>query len=76
MKDYRKIAEKILKRKLKEQEVVHHIDLNHKNNQPENLAIFENQTEHRKFHNQLNQFGWTNPLKRKILKRCVTPSPT
>lgn len=47
---HRIVAEKMLGRKLKKGEVVHHIDGNKTNNKPENLMIFKSQSEHAKFH--------------------------
>lgn len=44
------IMETILGRYLTEEEVVHHIDENKKNNSPENLMFFKNEKDHRKYH--------------------------
>jgi hypothetical protein len=44
------VAEEILKRKLKKNEVVHHIDENKHNNNPDNLAILPSQSFHAKVH--------------------------
>ena len=44
------IAEQILGRKLKKEEVVHHIDLNRSNNTPNNLMIFATSGDHSAFH--------------------------
>ncbi len=44
------IAESKIGRRLKEKEVVHHIDGNKKNNDPSNIQIFKNNSEHMKFH--------------------------
>lgn len=48
-KEYRKLAEKKLGRKLKEDEVVHHIDGDHTNNNLDNLEVM-NEAEHTRLH--------------------------
>lgn len=47
---HRIVAEEILGRPLKDGEVVHHIDGNKHNNSPENIIVFQNQSEHAKWH--------------------------
>jgi len=47
---YRELAEGELGRPLTESEVVHHIDGNRYNNDPENLKVYPNQSEHAKYH--------------------------
>jgi hypothetical protein len=47
---HRIVAESILGRKLYENEVVHHIDGDRKNNHPTNLAVFPSQSLHAKCH--------------------------
>ena len=46
----RVLAEKMLGLELKQNEVVHHIDKNKRNNQTRNLMVFESQSEHAKWH--------------------------
>ena len=55
------IAEWSYERKINEDEEVHHIDFNGKNNKPENLQIM-NISEHRAYHARLNNEKlWANP---------------
>jgi hypothetical protein len=50
IKYHRHIMEKEIGRKLTEEEVVHHIDGDKNNNEPENLYLFPNKSEHLRFH--------------------------
>jgi hypothetical protein len=59
------IAEWAYKRKINENEEVHHIDFNGKNNHPDNLKIMT-RSEHRAYHARLNNEKlWSNPEYRK-----------
>lgn len=49
------LAEKVIGRYLNSKEIVHHIDFNPRNDIPENLYLFPNQSEHAKFHNLLRK---------------------
>jgi IMP dehydrogenase/GMP reductase len=49
--------EQELGRKMTETEVVHHIDKDKKNNGIENLVVFENQSQHQKSHQQLENIA-------------------
>jgi len=67
--EHRDIVEKVIGRKLKPEEVVHHLDLNKKNNNINNLMLFKNGSEHIRFHNYVRQFGKTNNIKKLIENR-------
>lgn len=51
--EHRVVAEQILGRPLKKGEVVHHIDENKRNNNPDNLRVFASQAEHAAHHKKL-----------------------
>jgi hypothetical protein len=54
---HRLIAELMLNRPLKKEELIHHIDGDKQNNSPDNLAICENMQEHRRIHNDLEKLA-------------------
>jgi hypothetical protein len=60
--EHRLIAEEALDRQLTNEETIHHIDFNKKNNNIDNLCLFSNKKSHSHWHRQFNQFGWTRPL--------------
>ena len=53
---HRVVAEQILGRPLRKGEVVHHVDGNKRNNNPENLIVFASQRKHAAFHNKEKKF--------------------
>jgi len=53
---HRVVAEKMLGRALNPDEVVHHIDGNIRNNEPENLYVFPSKQEHSRYHAKLTAF--------------------
>lgn len=57
IKIHRYKMEKKLGRRLKDSEIVHHIDLNKNNNSIENLLLIKNKNEHSKFHKKLEILG-------------------
>ena len=58
MTDYREIAEGKIGRKLKEGEIVHHEDGDSTNDDPENLHVCKDQSEHMFLHAQL-KINWS-----------------
>jgi len=57
MENYREIAEKKIGRKLKKGEIVHHLDGNSTNNDPDNLYVCKNHSEHKLLHNKI-KINW------------------
>ena len=69
--EHRLIAEWFYGRVVKENEEVHHIDFNGKNNLPQNLKIMDG-TEHRSFHRKLNNERlWSNEEFREKMKEVA-----
>lgn len=54
---HKEIAESIIGRKLERGEIVHHIDLDKRNNSKSNLHICHNRREHNRCHYSLEQVG-------------------
>lgn len=67
--EHRIVVENFIGRKLKKNEIIHHINLNKTDNRIDNLMIFKSNMEHSKFHAKIRQFGYTNPVKRQIKER-------
>lgn len=53
--EHRLIVEKIIDRRLKSSEIVHHINFDVGDNRPENLYVFRNRNEHAWFHRRHNK---------------------
>ena len=53
--EHRVVAERMLGRKLKKNEVVHHIDLNKQNNAEKNLVVLPSNSEHSHLHQILKK---------------------
>lgn len=53
---HRVVAEQMLGRELKGNEVVHHIDANRRNNNPINLMVFSSNSDHIRYHAQIKKF--------------------
>ena len=66
--DYRLIASDYFKKEILPDEMVHHIDGNHNNNDPENLVIMK-KTQHSKVHVLFNFENWQN--RRVLCKTCL-----
>ena len=63
---HRYVVEKKIGRKLRQGEIVHHINRNKLDNSPENLEVFANQEEHEKHHKETD---WLFKLNRKMFRR-------
>jgi len=62
--EHRLVAEKKLGRLLQDKEVVHHLDLEGKNNKPENLMVFPSNKEHLQYHWEQTQKVYAERLRR------------
>ena len=66
---HRVVAEKKLGRKLLPGEVVHHIDRDKRNNNPENLMVFASQEEHAACHVEEEIFFFGTALGREVMPK-------
>lgn len=57
VREHRFIMEQKLGRKLSSEEVVHHLDGNSLNNNPDNLLLFPSRVEHQRYEDTLNSFA-------------------
>lgn len=67
----RRIMENFLNRRLSQGETIHHKDGNHKNNKISNLTLFNNNSEHVKFHWNLQEENNINGRMKKLNEFCV-----
>jgi hypothetical protein len=67
--EHKYIVEQFIGRELKKNEVIPHINSIKSDNRISNLMIFKSQKEHKSFENKVKQFGFTNPVIRKINSR-------
>lgn len=67
--EHRLVVEEKIGRKLRPEEVIHHINEIKEDNRIENLMLFSTNDEHISFHTKLRQFGLTNPISRQIEER-------
>jgi hypothetical protein len=67
--EHKLIVEDYIKRMLNKDEVIHHINGVKNCNSLNNLMLFPSQKEHASFHNKINQFGLTNPIRLQIKNR-------
>lgn len=63
------IVENFISRKLKDNECVHHLNHNREDNRIKNLMLFKSKDLHKSFENKVEQFGYTNPVKKQIENR-------
>lgn len=83
--EHRLVAEKIVGRYLKDEEVVHHMDEDRTNNNIDNLIVFVSNEDHTRYHHRnimiKNEDGThfspkRNPIKCKYCKKEFTPRET
>lgn len=68
---HRVVAEQKLGRKLKKNEVVHHIDGNRRNNDPDNLMVFSSSSDHMRYHAQIRKFFDKGEIPLKVIEEVM-----
>jgi hypothetical protein len=70
---HRAIAERSIGRRLRSFEVVHHVDMDKKNNDPSNLRICRDQTEHERLYHRKYRYRqvWRRGFIRTIIYLCL-----
>jgi hypothetical protein len=71
MPAHRVVAEQKLGRKLKKNEVVHHIDGNRRNNDPHNLMVFSSNSDHIRHHAQIRKFFDSGEIPSKVIEEVM-----
>ena len=54
MREHIYVAQQVLGRKLLPGEIVHHLNNDKKDNRPENLAVLDSDSDHKREHNRIN----------------------
>ena len=67
--EHKLVVENFIKRPLRKEETIHHLNHKRDDNRLENLMLFPNQKAHKHFENQVAQFGLTNHLIKQIETR-------
>lgn len=67
--EHRAVVEDFIKRSLKREECIHHINMHKRDNKIENLMLFKSHKDHMKFHTKIKQFGMTSPILKQIKDR-------
>lgn len=67
--EHRLIVEQKINRLLTPNETIHHINGKKDDNRIDNLFLFKSQKDHKSFENQVQQFGFTQPILTKIKNR-------
>ena len=68
---HRVVSEQKLGRKLRPNEVVHHIDGNRRNNNPENLMVFSTNADHMRYHAQIKKFFEKGEIPLNVVKEVM-----